>query len=164
MTKTLFRIIERVFPKIALVCAVVVIGILINILIILFIQAWPAIKESGFSFLIGKNWDPVKNVYGALPAVYGTLLSSLLALVIAIPVSIGAAIFLTEIAPPWLRSIASFIIEILAAIPSVIVGLWGLFVLVPVVRSQGRRDPDKPGSEGPLYTEGGGDARTPYPP
>ncbi len=134
-TKISFRPGDLIFHRIALACAIIVIGILINILIILFIQAWPAIKESGFSFLIGKNWDPVKNAYGALPAVYGTLLSSLLALAIAIPVSIGAAIFLTEIAPPWLRSTASFIIEILATIPSVIVGLWGLFVLVPVVRS-----------------------------
>ncbi len=134
-TRVLFRLGDRIFPKITLLCSLIVVAILVNILIILFIQAWPAIKVSGFSFLAGKNWDPVKNAYGALPAVYGTLLSSLLALVIAIPVSLGSAIFLTEIAPSWLRSIASFIIEILAAIPSVIVGLWGLFVLVPVVRN-----------------------------
>jgi phosphate transport system permease protein len=134
-SKTLFRFGDKVFPKIALVSGLIVVVILINILVILFIQAWPAIRQSGPSFLSGTNWDPVKNQYGALPAIYGTLLSSLLALVIAIPVSIGAAIFLTEIAPSWLRGIASFIIEILAAIPSVIVGLWGLFVLVPFVRS-----------------------------
>ena len=134
-SKAIFRLGDKVFPRAAFICGLVVVAILINILVILCIQAWPAIRQFGASFLNSSTWDPVKNEYGALPAIYGTLLSSILALVIAIPVSLGAAIFLTEIAPSWLRGVASFIIEMLAAVPSVIVGLWGLFVLVPVVRS-----------------------------
>jgi phosphate transport system permease protein len=118
-----------------LICALIVVAILINILIILFIQAWPAIRGTGASFFVSSTWDPVKNAYGALPAIYGTLVSSLLALLIAVPISLGAAIFLVELSPAWIRTPASFLIEMLAAIPSVIVGLWGLFVLVPVVRS-----------------------------
>ena len=99
------------------------------------IQAWPAILANGPSFIGGRNWNVVKDVYGALPAIYGTLVSALLALVIAVPISLGAAIFLVELSPGWLRGPASFIIEMLATIPSVIVGLWGLFVLVPFVRN-----------------------------
>lgn len=133
--KGILRIGDRAFPKVTFICALVVIGILINILIILFIQAWPAIREIGASFLTSTTWDNVKDEYGALPAIYGTLVSSLLALIIAVPISLGAAIFLVELSPAWIRGPASFIIEMLAAIPSVIVGLWGLFVLVPFVRS-----------------------------
>ena len=131
----IIRMGDRLFPRAALICALIVVAILINILIILFIQAWPAIRGTGASFFVSSTWDPVKNAYGALPAIYGTLVSSLLALLIAVPISLGAAIFLVELSPAWLRTPASFLIEMLAAIPSVIVGLWGLFVLVPVVRS-----------------------------
>ncbi len=76
-----------------------------------------------------------ENIFGALPAIYGTLLSSLIALIIAVPISLGAAIFLVELSPTWLSGPASFLIEMLAAIPSVIIGLWGLYVLVPVIRN-----------------------------
>ena len=131
----IIRIGDRLFPRAALICALIVVAILINILIILFIQAWPAIRGTGASFFVSSTWDPVKNAYGALPAIYGTLVSALLALLIAVPISLGAAIFLVELSPAWIRTPASFLIEMLAAIPSVIVGLWGLFVLVPVVRS-----------------------------
>ncbi|MGA3093967.1 MAG: phosphate ABC transporter permease subunit PstC [Dehalococcoidales bacterium] len=131
----IIRMGDRLFPRAALICALIVVAILINILIILFIQAWPAIRGTGASFFVSSTWDPVKNAYGALPAIYGTLVSSLLALLIAVPISLGAAIFLVELSPAWLRTPASFLIEMLAAIPSVIVGLWGLFVLVPVVRN-----------------------------
>ena len=131
----IIRMGDRLFPRAALICALIVVAILINILIILFIQAWPAIRGTGASFFVSSTWDPVKNAYGALPAIYGTLVSSLLALLIAVPISLGAAIFLVELSPVWIRTPASFLIEMLAAIPSVIVGLWGLFVLVPVVRS-----------------------------
>jgi phosphate transport system permease protein len=134
-SKSLLRIGDRIFPRAALICALVVVAILVNILIILFIQAWPGIRGTGAAFFFSSTWDPVNNTYGALPAIYGTLVSSLLAVVIAVPISLGAAIFLTELSPARIRGPASFLIEILAAIPSVIVGLWGLFVLVPVVRS-----------------------------
>ena len=134
-SKSLFRVGDRVFPGVTFLSAIIVIAILFGILTVLFIQAWPSIQQFGFSFFNSSTWDPVQNQYGAVPAIYGTLLSSLLALVIAIPISIGSAIFLTEIAPSWLRNIASFVIEMLAAVPSVIIGLWGLFVLVPFVRN-----------------------------
>jgi len=125
---------DFVFSRLTLICSLVLIAILVNILVILIIQALPAIKEFGAAFLGSTTWNPVNDQYGALPAIYGTLLSSFLALIVAVPISIGAAIFLTEIAPVWLSNIASFVIEMLAAIPSVIIGLWALFVLIPAVR------------------------------
>ena len=133
--KAILRLGDRVFPKVTFIIALGVVAILINILIILCIQAWPAIRANGASFINGTTWNVVKDIYGALPAIYGTLVSALLALIIAVPISLGAAIFLVELSPGWIRGPASFIIEMLAAIPSVIVGLWGLFVLVPFVRS-----------------------------
>ncbi|AKG52797.1 phosphate transport system permease PstC [Dehalogenimonas sp. WBC-2] len=109
-------------------------AILLALLIVLSIQAWPSIKEFGVSFLTSSVWDPVKEIFGAWPAVFGTLVSSLLALVLAVPISLGTAIFLSELAPKWMRGPGSFIIEMLAAIPSVIIGLWGIFVMVPFLR------------------------------
>jgi phosphate transport system permease protein len=88
------------------------------------------------SFVVGWEWDVVRDLYGALPFVYGTLITSCLALVLALPVSVGLALFLTEMAPPGVRSIVSFPIALLAGIPSVVYGLWGLFVLVPLLRGQ----------------------------
>jgi phosphate transport system permease protein len=129
-----FRLGDLIFSRLSLICSIIVIAILVNTLVILFIRAWPAIQQFGTAFLGDTTWSTQKDQYGALPAIYGTLLSSFIALVISVPISFGAAIFLTEIAPMWLRNTASFIIEMLAAIPSVIVGLWGLFVLVPAIR------------------------------
>src|SRR5438874_5248359 len=103
-------------------------------LLSLFAQARPAISRFGLGFLTSKTWNPVTEVFGILPIIYGTLASSILALVLAVPVSIGSAIFLTDVAPAWLRSPVAFMIELLAAIPSIVYGLWGLFVLVPLVR------------------------------
>jgi phosphate transport system permease protein len=96
---------------------------------------WPAYKVFGFGFLTSSEWDPVHSHFGAAPAIFGTLLSSALALVIATPLAIGVAIFLSEYAPAWLRQPVAFLVDLLAAIPSVVYGLWGLFVLVPVLRS-----------------------------
>jgi phosphate transport system permease protein len=138
MTKQLprkIRLADRVFSRTALVCALLIITILVSILVVLLLDAWPAIKQFGLSFITSSAWNPVKDQYGALPAIFGTLFSSFLALVIAVPISLGAAIFLVELAPAWLREPASFFIEILAAIPSVIIGLWGLYILVPFVRN-----------------------------
>lgn len=90
--------------------------------------------KSGLGFVFSTAWNPVKSEFGALPFIYGTFLSSTLALLIAFPVSIGIAVFLTEIAPKWLREPLSFLVELIAAIPSVIIGLWGIFVLSPIVR------------------------------
>lgn len=94
-----------------------------------------SIEKFGWSFLTSSEWDPVMEQYGALPFIYGTLVSSLLALVLALPVGIGIAVFLTELAPPWLERPLSFIVELLAGIPSIVYGLWGFFVMVPWIRS-----------------------------
>ena len=90
-----------------------------------------AIRKFGFGFLVSTDWDPVNDQYGALPFIYGTLVSSALALVIAVPLSIATAIYLTELAPLWIRQPIISLVEMLAAIPSVILGLWGIFVMVP---------------------------------
>ena len=126
---------DKIFSNITIIFALVIVAILIGLVIVLATDAMPAITRFGFSFFTSSTWDPVKEVFGALPAIYGTLLSSLIGLVIAVPISLGAAIFLVELSPKWLQGPASLIIEMLAAIPSVIIGLWGLFVLVPVVRN-----------------------------
>jgi len=95
----------------------------------------PSIRKFGWSFLFNSTWDPVQEIYGALPIIFGTIVSSILALFIAFPLSIGVAIFLAEVAPPWLEKPMSFLVELLAGIPSVIYGLWGIFVLVPWLRN-----------------------------
>jgi phosphate transport system permease protein len=91
--------------------------------------------KSGLTFVLGSTWDPVNNVFGVLPMLYGSLVTSAIALIIGVPVSLGVAIFLSEIAPHRLRSPVSFVVEMLAAVPSVIYGLWGLFVLAPILRT-----------------------------
>jgi phosphate transport system permease protein len=97
-------------------------------------RSWPAISEFGVGFITGTTWDPVAREFGAAPAIYGTLVSSFIALILAVPVGIGTAIFLAEIAPPWLRNPFSFLVEMLAALPSVVLGVWGIYVLIPWVR------------------------------
>ncbi|HUT75747.1 MAG TPA: phosphate ABC transporter permease subunit PstC [Armatimonadota bacterium] len=94
----------------------------------------PAMRQFGWRFLTTSTWDPVHRVFGALPFIYGTLVSSFLALLLAVPVSLGAALFLAELVPRWLRGPVSFLVELLAAVPSVVYGLWGIFVLVPLLR------------------------------
>ena len=96
--------------------------------------AWPALKTFGFGFLTSSDWDPPHNVFGAAPAIYGTIVSSIIALVIATPLALGVAIFLSEFAPSWLRQPVAFLVDLLAAIPSVVYGLWGIFVLQPLLR------------------------------
>jgi phosphate transport system permease protein len=98
-------------------------------------DALPSIMAFGWRFIIGSTWDPVSETFGALPFIYGTLVSSLLALLLAVPFGIGAAVYLTQLAPDWLRAPIGFLIELLAAIPSVIYGLWGIFVLAPLLRT-----------------------------
>ncbi len=100
----------------------------------LFIESTLSRDTFGLGFLTGSTWDPVNEVFGALPFIFGTLVSSFLALLIAVPFSLGIAIFLSELAPEKLRTPLSFIIELLAAVPSVIIGLWGIFVLAPFIR------------------------------
>ncbi|HXJ82015.1 MAG TPA: phosphate ABC transporter permease subunit PstC [Candidatus Methylomirabilis sp.] len=97
-------------------------------------KSWPAIHTFGWRFLVTSTWDPVAGSFGALPFIYGTLVSSILALLIAVPLSLGAAIYLAELAPFWIRPPIAFLIEMLAAVPSVVYGLWAIFVLVPWLR------------------------------
>jgi phosphate transport system permease protein len=125
---------DKIFSNLTFVLALVLAGILLGLVVVLIIDAMPAITKFGISFLSSSIWDPVKEIFGALPAIYGTLLTSVIGLLIAVPISLGAAIFLVELAPSWLKGPASFLIEMLAAIPSVIIGLWGLFVLVPAIK------------------------------
>ncbi len=101
----------------------------------LFRVARPALAAGAGSFLLKSDWDPVSGSFGALPFIYGTLVTSAVAILVAVPVSVAASLFLTEMGPPVLRPVVSFAIETLAAIPSVVYGLWGLFVLVPWLRS-----------------------------
>src|SRR5438093_4295839 len=101
----------------------------------LVVSAWPAIQRFGGPFLWTSVWDPVAGVFGAAPMIFGTLASSLLALLLAVPLALGVAIYLTEFAPKWLRQPVAFLVELLAAIPSVVYGLWGIYVLIPFLRS-----------------------------
>jgi phosphate transport system permease protein len=98
------------------------------------IAAWPALRKFGLSFLTESAWDPVNGQFGAAPAIYGTIVTSIIALVVATPLAIGVAVFLSEFAPSWLRGAVAFAVDLLAAVPSVIYGLWGIFVLVPILR------------------------------
>jgi len=98
------------------------------------VAAWPALEAFGFGFLVSSDWDPPHQIFGAAPAIYGTIVSSIIALVIATPLALGVAIFLSEFAPPWLRQPVAFLVDLLAAIPSVVYGLWGIFVLQPLLR------------------------------
>ncbi len=94
-----------------------------------------SIQKFGLSFLTGTTWDPVLDQYGALPFIFGTVVSSTLALIIALPLSVGVAVFLAELAPHWIETPLSYLVELLAAIPSIVYGLWGVFVLVPWIRT-----------------------------
>ncbi len=113
-------------------CGVLALGLLLFGLLVR--ESLPALRKFGASFLASSAWDPVAGNFGALPFLYGTLVSSLIALVIALPLGVGTAVFINEFAPEWLKTPVSFLAELLAAIPSVIYGLWGIFVLVPVLR------------------------------
>ena len=96
--------------------------------------SWDSLAKFGFGFVLSRVWDPVHEVYGALPFIFGTIASSLLALCFAVPISLGVAIFLSELAPTWLRGPVAFLVELLAAVPSVVYGLWGVFALAPWLR------------------------------
>src|SRR6187401_2808184 len=105
-------------------------------------QGWLSIERFGLSFWRTRVWDPVAGEFGALPFIWGTLYSSVLALLIAMPVALGIAIFLSELCPRWMRQPLAFLTELLAAIPSIVYGLWGIFVLAPAVRTLQVHTPD----------------------
>ena len=126
---------DRVFKGVLTLLAALLPVLLLVLAYGLYRGAEPAIDRFGFGFLTGSTWDPVMEEFGAFPLIVGTLLSSALALLIAVPLSLGVAIFLTEFAPARIRQPIAFVIELLAAIPSVVYGLWGIFVLIPFLRA-----------------------------
>jgi len=126
---------ECLFKNLTRLCAVVVFSLLGAICVSLLWGARQILFESGLPFFWTDQWDPVNDAYGALVPIVGTLLSSVIALVIAVPVSFGIALFLVELAPGWLRRPLGTMIEMLAAIPSIIYGMWGLFVFVPLFQA-----------------------------
>ncbi len=126
---------ERIFKNVVRVTALSMIVLLAGVIILLYIDAEPAIAQYGFSFLISSDWDPVFQNYGAAPFIFGTIVTSVLALLMATPFAVGAALYISEYAPKTIGNILSFIIELLVAIPSVGFGLWGLFVLAPFMRN-----------------------------
>ncbi len=126
---------DRLFRGISLWFALSLLGIIGTLIGSLVWNSRFSLKKFGFSFLWTHTWDPVAGLFGALPFIYGTLVTSALALLIAVPLGVGTAIFLAELAPPRLSELLSFLVELLAAVPSVIYGLIGVFVVVPWVRS-----------------------------
>jgi phosphate transport system permease protein len=126
---------DTLFKGIVASCASMIALVVIFVFIELVQRSSLSIHKFGFGFFNGTNWDPVSGDFGALPFIYGTLVSSALAMLLAVPLGIGVAIFLTEMCPQWLRTPVSYLVEMLAAIPSVIYGLWGIFVLAPLLRT-----------------------------
>lgn len=129
------RKLDRGFVLLTTLFALSVAGILIWITILVANIALPAIQQFGLGFIISTTWDPNRNLYGALPQIYGTVVSSIVALLIAIPIGIGVALFLSEdYLPPKIQLVLVFLVELLAAIPSVVYGIWGIFVLIPFLK------------------------------
>ncbi len=124
---------DRLFAWLAKGAALVTLGLLLAIMGSLLVGAWPAIHEYGLGFFTRTEWDPVQDQYGGLVMIYGTLMTSLIALAIAVPVSFGIALFLTELSPNWLRRPLGTAIELLAAVPSIVYGMWGLMVFGPLL-------------------------------
>lgn len=126
---------DRIFKALLIAAALAAPALLVALLWQLIVGAAPAIDAYGFSFITDSVWDPVAEKFGALPLVFGTLLTSFLALLLAVPLSLGVAIYLTEFAPDKIRQPIAMVIELLAAIPSVVYGLWGIFVMIPILQS-----------------------------
>ncbi|MCK6425418.1 MAG: phosphate ABC transporter permease subunit PstC [Burkholderiaceae bacterium] len=124
---------DRLFAGVAQSAAWLTLALLVGIIGSLVVGAAPAIEEYGLGFLTSSVWDPVENRYGGLVMIYGTLMTSLIALVIAVPVSFGIALFLTELSPKWLKRPLGTAIELLAAVPSIVYGMWGLLVFGPIL-------------------------------
>ncbi len=123
---------DFLFHKVTMGFALSVLLVLTGIIISLMIGAWPAFQEFGPAFITTIEWDPVNDQYGALIAIFGTLMTSLIALLIAFPISFGIALVLTEICPPWLKRPLGTAVELLAGVPSIIYGMWGMFVFAPL--------------------------------
>jgi phosphate transport system permease protein len=124
---------DRIFGWVAKASALLTLALLFAILLSLTVSAWPAISKYGLGFLTSTTWDPVQEEFGGLVMIYGTLATSFIALLIAVPVSFGIALFLTELSPSWLKRPLGTAIELLAAVPSIVYGMWGLLVFGPVL-------------------------------
>jgi phosphate transport system permease protein len=126
---------DRIY-RIAITAFALAIPVLLTLIAIEVVSgAWPAFQAAGFEFLTSSEWDVNNGKFGAAAAIYGTIVSSIIALVLATPLAIGAAVFLSEFAPSWIQQPFAFLVDLLAAIPSVVYGLWGIFVLIPLLRS-----------------------------
>jgi len=125
---------DRAYSVVTTAFAVCIPLLLIAIAVEIGRAAWPALHQFGFGFLTSSEWDVPAGKYGAAPAIFGTVVSSLIALLIATPLALGVAIFLSEFAPRWLQQPVAFLVDLLAAIPSVVYGLWGIFVMIPLLR------------------------------
>jgi phosphate transport system permease protein len=135
-SKTLARLQlgDSAFRHITHAAALGVLVLLGGVIVALIIGAWPALSQFGFNFLINQRWNPVTENFGALAPIYGTLVTSLIAMAIAVPIGLMIAVFLTELCPMWLRRPIGIAIELLAGIPSIIYGIWGLFVFAPFLQ------------------------------
>ncbi|AFY48741.1 phosphate ABC transporter, permease protein PstC [Nostoc sp. PCC 7524] len=130
---------DRGFIWLTRIFALAIAGTLLWIAFQVTVDAWPAIKEFGVSFLAKSAWNPVKDEYGVLPQIYGTLMSSFLGLLIAVPIGVGTAVLLSEdFLPGKIKTVLVFLVELLAAIPSVVYGIWGIFVLIPILTEIGK--------------------------
>ena len=125
---------DKLFKNVTSFFAVIIVALMIWMVIALIIQSKLSIEKFGFSFITSTDWDPVQDLFGALPFIYGTIVSSIIAVVIATPISIGVGLFLTEISNKWMKTIIAFMVQILASIPSILYGLWGLYIFVPFIR------------------------------
>ncbi|MDF5714114.1 MAG: phosphate ABC transporter permease subunit PstC [Rhizonema sp. NSF051] len=133
------KFLDRGFILLTRIFALAIAGILIWIAIQVGIQAFPAILKFGPSFLVKSAWNPVTNDYGVLPHIYGTLVSALIGLLIAVPIGVGTALLLSEnLLPTPVQVVLTFLVELLAAIPSVVYGIWGIFVLIPLITPVGQ--------------------------
>ena len=126
-------VVDRLFSWLAKGAALLTLSLLVAILASLVVGAWPALQKFGLGFLVSTTWDPVKEDFGGLVMIYGTLATSIIALLIAVPVSFGIALFLTELSPSWLKRPLGTAIELLAAVPSIVYGMWGLLVFGPIL-------------------------------
>lgn len=127
---------DRIYEIVTTACALIVPALVVALAIAIFAAAWPAFSRLGLSIVTSSDWDVSAGRFGAAPALFGTLVSSAVALIIATPLAIGVAIFLSEFSPMWLRQPIAFLVDLLAAVPSVVYGLWGIFVLIPLLRER----------------------------
>jgi phosphate transport system permease protein len=130
---------DRGFIWLTRIFALAIAGILLWIALQVASSAWPAIQEFGLGFLVQSSWNPVNDNYGVLPAIYGTLMSSFIGLLLAVPIGVGTAVLLSEnFLPSQVQLVLVFLVELLAAIPSVVYGVWGIFVLIPILNDVGK--------------------------